>query len=288
MNEISHFPIIIIGMHRSGTSMITRMLEEMGLFMGAKKDKYNEARFFFHINEWLFRECNATWDNPLLLKQFLNVKEPRSYSGDYIRFLMKSPYIILFLGLGKFLRYRNLENLDIPWGWKDPRNTYTLPLWLDIFPNAKVIHIYRHGVDVAQSLKARHEENLKRLVKVKNPKKLFYWYMWIRRRRHLWLTIRCASLEGGISLWEEYLRQARVHVGDLKERAIEIKYEDFLAEPIEILKSLSHFCELPVTESVIKKMAGRVKRSRAYAYMSNPTLQQFAEQISDRLRVFDY
>lgn len=281
-------PIIIIGMHRSGTSMLTRMLEDMGLFMGAKKDKNNEAKFFFHINEWLFRECNAAWDNPKFFKQFLNDKELRSYAVNYIRLLIKTPYVILFLGLSKFLRYRTFENLDISWGWKDPRNTYTLPLWLDIFPNAKVIHIYRHGVDVAQSLKARHEETLNRLVKVKSPKKLFYWYMWIRRRRHLWLTIRCASLEGGISLWEEYWRQARIHVDALKERAIEVKYEDFLAEPIEILKCLSHFCELPVTESIIKEMAGRVKKRRAYAYMSNPKLQQFAERVSARLRLFGY
>ena len=288
MKQISRSPIIITGMHRSGTSMLTRMLEEMGLFMGTQKDENNEAKFFLYINEWLFRECNAAWDNPHHIKQFLNDKESRSYSIDYIRFLMKSPYIILFLGLNKFLRYRTVENLDISWGWKDPRNTYTLPVWLDIFPNAKVIHIYRHGVDVAQSLKTRNEKILKRLVKVNSLNKLLYWFMWILRKKHLWLTIRCASLEGGFSLWEEYRRQASGHVDDLKERAIEIKYEDFLAEPVEILKSLSRFCELPVTESFIKEVAGRVKKRRAYAYMSNPTLQQFAEQISDRLRLFDY
>lgn len=275
-------------MHRSGTSMISRILEELGVFMGNKKDNNSEAKFFSHINEWLFRPCAAAWDNPRLFQQFLDSRQLRSYSVDYIRFLMKSPYVILFLGLSKFLRYRTLENLDIPWGWKDPRNTYTLPVWLDIFPSAKVIHICRHGVDVAQSLKVRHEKNVKSILTVKSPKKLFHWYKWIRRRRQPWLTIRCASLEGGISLWEEYLRQARNYVDHLQERAVEVKYEDFLAKPHDILTSLSSFCGLPVRESAIEKVARQVKKNRAYAYLNNPELQRFAGQVADRLRLFGY
>lgn len=34
-------PVIIAGMHRSGTTMITRMLEEAGLFVGKRKDPRN-------------------------------------------------------------------------------------------------------------------------------------------------------------------------------------------------------------------------------------------------------
>ena len=32
-------PIIILGMHRSGTTMITKMLENLGLFVGAENGK---------------------------------------------------------------------------------------------------------------------------------------------------------------------------------------------------------------------------------------------------------
>lgn len=42
-------PVIIIGMHRSGTSMISRMIEALGLFQGKEKDPNNEA-FFFSIS----------------------------------------------------------------------------------------------------------------------------------------------------------------------------------------------------------------------------------------------
>jgi len=39
-------PIVIIGMHRSGTSIVTRMLGQLGLFVGKKKDMNHEALFF--------------------------------------------------------------------------------------------------------------------------------------------------------------------------------------------------------------------------------------------------
>ncbi|MCS5697200.1 sulfotransferase [Desulfofundulus thermocisternus] len=40
-------PIIIIGMHRSGTNMLTRMLEELGLFVGERKKATTRHCFSF-------------------------------------------------------------------------------------------------------------------------------------------------------------------------------------------------------------------------------------------------
>ena len=45
-------------------------------------------------------------------------------------------------------------------GWKDPRNTFTLDLWLKLFPNAKIINIMRHPLDVSQSLLVRQNKLL--------------------------------------------------------------------------------------------------------------------------------
>jgi hypothetical protein len=69
---------------------------------------------------------------------------------------------------------------------------------------------------------------------------------------------------------------------------MELKYEDFLAEPVETLKSLSFFCGLPIQEPSIHNIAGRVRKKRAYAYMSNQDLRQFTLGITDRLRTFGY
>ena len=49
-------PIIILGMHRSGTTMITKMLENLGLFVGAEKEN---------------RDCSFVHETTLLLGRFI-------------------------------------------------------------------------------------------------------------------------------------------------------------------------------------------------------------------------
>ena len=48
-------PVIILGMHRSGTSMITGFLQKLGLFVGEELDDNNESLFFFKLNHWMFK-----------------------------------------------------------------------------------------------------------------------------------------------------------------------------------------------------------------------------------------
>lgn len=286
MNTKAHPPVIIIGMHRSGTSMIARMLEMLGLFVGKRKDPNHEAFFFHNINEWLFCQSNGAWDYPKPIRHLLENREVRALTSDYIRYLMKTPRVISFLGWRKYLRYRTPFNLDIPWGWKDPRNTFTLPIWLDLFPDAKVIHIYRHGVDVANSLKVRQEKILTRKKELYKRLKPFYW---LRPKRGGFTdTLRCATLDGSLSLWEEYLEEARAHVRNLQSQAMELKYEDFISEPYGALKSLARFCNLTSDDVDIANVAGRTKKSRAYAYEDIPELQVFAGKVAARLKVQGY
>lgn len=279
-------PIIIIGMHRSGTSMIARMLEELGLFVGKKKEENHEAVFFLQINDWLLCQSGGSWDNPEPIYHLLGNKEVRMLAIDYIQYLMKTPHVVSYLGWSKYLRCCTPVNLDIPWGWKDPRNAYTLPLWLDIFPEAKVIHIYRNGVDVANSLKVRAEKSLAKS-KVFYPKRK--WMYWIRPKRTGFVdTLRCIDLNGGFLLWADYLQKAQTHVKSLDARAMDLKYEDFVAEPFRALKQLTCFCGLKATDEEIRRVAGQVKKGRAYAYQGKSELEAFAKQVFERLRLFGY
>ena len=65
-------PIIILGMHRSGTTMIVKMLQEMGLFIGWDLEENYEARFFFSRNETILNSCGGSWDNPKVIDNLLN------------------------------------------------------------------------------------------------------------------------------------------------------------------------------------------------------------------------
>lgn len=283
-------PVIVIGMSRSGTTILMRMLEELGLFVGRKKTRNNEAIFFQQLNKWLLAQCSGGLDNPTSIKYLLKDEEVRVFFTDFIRYIMKTSSVISFLGWGKYLRYRTPANLDIPWGWKDPRNTYTLPIWLDIFPDAKVIHIRRHGLDVVNSLRARRKRGLSRLKERQAKLRLLYWF-YSRLKlipRQGGLELRCVSLEDGLAMWEEYIQQARTHLNELKDRAVEVKYEDLLAKPHTVLRHLADFCELRATDRDIERVAPQVKKERAYAYRDDPELAAFTTKVAERLRIYGY
>ncbi len=280
-------PLIIIGISRSGTTMLTHILEDLGLFVGEKKDSNHEALFFLELNIWLLEQCSGGLENPASIRYLLEAKEARALFVNFIRYIMKTPSAVSFLGLRKYLRYGTPANLDIPWGWKDPRNTYALPIWLDIFPDAKVIHIYRHGVDVVNSLRVRSKRKLLRLKERNAWLKAFYWFYLMMKyigTKRKFIDLRCASMEDGLLMWEEYVNEARTHVHKLGDRAIEVKYEDLLTEPYGILKRLTEFSGLRATDRDIERVSQQIKRERAYVYQGNPELEAFAIKMSERLR----
>ncbi len=288
-------PVIVIGMHRSGTSMITGMLEEMGLFIGEGKSLGNnrEHPFFVKINEWLLEQCGGAWRNPEPIHDLLEHYELRQLVADYLGFYLTTSRVISFLGWRRFFRYGSPVALDRPWGWKDPRNTYTLPLWLDVFPKARVVHIKRHGVDVANSMKVRNDKGRLRALEqlpAKTQGKYRSWYhRWIEPR--LWgfaNAVRGESLESAFGLWERYVTEAHDHVCRLGTQAMEFRYEDFLMDPDPILRQLADFCRLAVDDRILSELAGRVRKDRAFAYRKHPHLIEFSEKMADRLRVWEY
>lgn len=281
-------PIIIIGTHRSGTTILARQLEALGVFMGKKKESNHESMFFLNINRWLMGQTGGSWDNPQSIHYLLDNKEARRLVVNYINcYLLRTPRAISYLGWGKYIRYRSPFKLDIPWGWKCPLNTFTLPIWLDIFPNAKIIHIHRHGVDVANSLRQRGRRDA-------NPARFggLYYKLPILHaimpKRGEFIRVRCDSLEGGLSLWEEYFDEARAHVSRLNGRVLELQYETLLSEPENVLTQVTRFCNLPVGIGAIGEVAALVKKERAYAYREKPDLCAFAEGVAERLSGYGY
>lgn len=278
-NNSSCSPVIILGMHRSGTSMIATILEEFGLFMGKKKDINHEAVFFLNLNDWLLQQSGGAWDHPENISYLLDNTEVRALAVLYIRHLLNTPRVICYLGLRKYLRYRSPFNLKIPWGWKDPRNTYTLPLWLDLFPNAKVIHIYRNGVDVANSLMKRGQQELKAISQWMERLK---WKHRFRNRPFpsIVSSVSCLSLKEGFRLWEAYTKRADSCITSLpKNRAISLKYETFIEKPISFIKALCEFCGVPFSMERIKKVTSMIDPNRSKAYERDEKLLEFYESV---------
>ena len=279
-------PVIIIGMHRSGTSMLSQALEQAGLFLGWRQlAGHQEAQFFLRLNMWLMLQASAGWEAPEAVRYVAERPDARAAVDEYLRFSLRSPRAVSFLGAARYAKYRSVESLDEPWGWKDPRTTFTLPFWLDLFPEAKVVHVYRHGVDVAESLRARQAELASSGVE-----------RFQRQKRHHALRtkfselvpgMRFASLDEGFSLWMRYTREASQAVGRLGDRAFELKYEDFLKAPTERITELATFCDVRDT-SVAADAVRHVDASRAFAYRESTELRAFAETKADELAEFGY
>src|SRR5262245_41120799 len=151
-------PIVVIGMHRSGTRVVVDVLDKLGVFMGADRQGDGESVSFMMINEWLFHQCGAFWSEPMSVHFMLS--EPAVVDE-----LAKNARQALTTQLAKYTGpaawHLAGRAAELPaFGWKDPRNTVTLPVWKHVFPHLRVIHIVRHGIDVAASLSRRHLEAL--------------------------------------------------------------------------------------------------------------------------------
>jgi hypothetical protein len=279
-------PVAVIGMHRSGTSLVTASLELLGLFAGRTKDRNDEAVFFRRLNDWLLRQCGAAWDHPSPVRLLVERAEVRSLAAGYLAHVVRSVRTIGYLGWAPYLRHRGLTSLPFVWGWKDPRTTFTLPVWTDVFPEARVIHVLRHGVDVAASLRARHRRALARRAEAFRRRKPIY-SVWAKRTGFT-DSLRCATLEGGFSLWEEYVDQGRALVQDLGSRALELRYEDLVEDPVGRLRDLALFCGLAPTHLRLNEAAGAVDARRSLAFRGDAELEAFSEAAADRLRERGY
>lgn len=281
--ECARQPVIIMGMARSGTSLIAGLLQRLGLFLGQRKfGADEEAALFYRLNQILLRRIHGEFDNPAPMRYFLRNNSAVEMTVKCLAADVASCRIIGYLGLKQFLKYRSLARYDKPWGWKDPLNVFTLPLWLQLFPQAKIIYIVRNGVDVASSLAELHGAiTAKR--QIRNQKKSGV----LSRRRNVELygfkgAARCLSLEGSFSLWEEFVSQAEETLARIPNARKAIGFENFLADPKSHLLDLCRFCELAeVSESAIDEVAKRVDVNRSRGFRSTPALASFYDSIKE-------
>ncbi|MEQ9306175.1 MAG: sulfotransferase [Marinoscillum sp.] len=210
-------PIIVIGMHRSGTTLLARIMRILGVKMGRIRGKdTDESLFFQALNKAIINACHSEWDN---LHGFREV-----YSQPTIQSALTTSLLEVMQSGASTLHGQMKATI---WGWKDPKNTVTLDLWKEVFPNAKIIFIYRNGVDVANSLVNRSMKSL---------------------------SLRTMQHQHGFKLWKEYnmLAMAHYNAWDHEKRHL-IKYEDLLQNPQSIISDLVAFLELNSDDTTIEK-----------------------------------
>ena len=131
--------VIVLGMHRSGTSCLAGILENAGVNFGevSRCNIFNpkgniENRLIMELHDSLLKFNSGSWDFPPP-----NIIWP-------VHFKIERDGII-----------RDF-NKSLIWGFKDPRTLLLLDGWLEAVPDANLVATFRHPMSVARSLQIRN------------------------------------------------------------------------------------------------------------------------------------
>lgn len=143
--------IVVLGMHRSGTSAIMKAIESLGVSIGdslmPEAEGNNSKGFFedidiYRLNEEMLSTLNTTWYDLSMISK-----------GDVAYLNSKG-----FLEKALKLLSKKLEKCDI-FGFKEPRTTKLVLFWQNVFAHidCRVDYVLalRHPQAVAMSLKKR-------------------------------------------------------------------------------------------------------------------------------------
>ena len=141
---------LVLGMHRSGTSMLTRLLNILGISLGngkllsAKDDNkkgFWENKNVKEIHDSIFHSLGSSWDDPsFFYDKFADIDISKEISD-----------------LEKVLEEEFLGNKE--WLLKEPRLSRFIPLWQGLLAKYNIdknyIIVMRNPYDSARSLEAR-------------------------------------------------------------------------------------------------------------------------------------
>lgn len=131
--------LCVLGMHRSGTSCLTGLLEDAGVYLGnvSKQNPYNkkgnqENLAIMRLNDEVLASNGGSWDHPPARPAAWNQTQKATLTA-----ILDD--------------YRD----HACWAFKDPRTMLTVDGWLEQLPNLRFIGTFRHPSVVAQSLYRR-------------------------------------------------------------------------------------------------------------------------------------
>lgn len=271
MNQLPIFkaPIFIVGFNGSGTTMLADSLnnhpdiyifpEETKIlpFILKNKDKYGDLSIIKNqkklaeemIQYWAFWEINDR-NYPEIQNDLL--------SGNGVADVLHSVY-------GFFAR----KALKKRWGEKTPMYLQHIELISENVKDAKIIHLFRDGRDVARSLHRRWARDPERTV--------FRWK----------LTTQLAREQG---------KKIGSH------RYIELKYEDLTLDPRTHMKNICDFLNIPFYSGILKssmpymdtnsdrKASGRIKENSGKwkKYFNNKVIRKMEKICGQYLSEIGY
>ena len=126
-------PVILTGMHRSGTTLVAQLLRRCGLFIGVARDHNEEARFFLQQNQRILQLAHAAWDAPENTAYLWQAPAVWQAAAEAMGRTIARDAARAFGGRRWPWQPAPWQHAAA-WGWKDPRTGLLLPLWGQLFP----------------------------------------------------------------------------------------------------------------------------------------------------------
>ena len=191
--------LLVLGMHRSGTSLVARLLNVMGAYVGESAELlpphardnptgYWERTELVIAHDEFLKSAGFAWDH---VAYFDPAHLPQASDAS----LRRTVHDLV----------RRLSQQSRPWLVKDPRLSLLLPFWLDAAPNAACVVVVRNPLAVVASLRESHRG--------------------IYASHFL------------LALWEKYYATLLANLDG--RRAVFVAYENIVADPVEACRRLS-------------------------------------------------
>lgn len=135
-------PIVVLGMHRSATSLVAGGLDKFGVHMGddqlgARRSNpkgHFEDLDFLHLNDRILSLNGGSWDQP---PGVIDPELGRAAARHLVEAKMSAGHEL--------------------WGWKDPRTALTYPVYEPYLGNdPHLVCVFRRPANVAASLHSRN------------------------------------------------------------------------------------------------------------------------------------
>ena len=277
-------PIIITGIHRSGTTLLSKIFEKNKVFFGTKKDLNNEALFFQNLNKWLLSSYGISWENPKYIDFELNKNR-----FDMILFklqkILNSRLNFRYLGLKSLVFKKKLLEIDFDWGWKDPRNIFSLPFWLKLFPESKVLILIRHPFDVVNSLITRNKYLLEKDIKSKDKLSNYILIPFLNVRNYSNLSSDISDFDIGMRLYDCYYNQLVLMTEKYNSNIKIIKYEDLVLKKEDVVLNLFDFCNISLNNET-NTFIETIRNDRLYNFKLNK--KNIYKKYSEKIKKYEY
>ncbi len=222
-------PVIVIGMHRSGTSLVARALHSSGVNMGLRQSPNAESLAFRRLNEQLLAATGGSWFEVDPARAAVQLGASRRGLVDRAAAALE--------------RTRRRHGVAEPWGFKDPRTTLLIPVWAEVFAEARWIYLLRNGIDVALSLNRRAQQQ------AASPRKRFF--------GRYFFSADLLSPQACLQLWADYVDAYQKDVTAIApDQLLEVRYEDLLTDAEgELRRILRH---AGASEAIIPELAAAI------------------------------